>query len=127
IPYDFSDLVFRVDGRLDGGWGFEVSSIAERDHVRGDIPGLIRDNRGRWGNRAGRVSLLFPVGRWQGSLTAGQTLFGTRIRREAQTGSLGGERTISLPSLRNSVQHQTLGVQLQSGDDEAPRWAAGVQ
>ncbi len=130
VPYDFSDLIFRVDGSAGDGWGFSVSSILERDHLRGDIPGIVRGNQGRWGNRAGRVTLKTPLRALglpplQARVTTGQTLFGTRL--EADSIELGADRSARLPALSNDVQHQVFGIQVQPEGRDSLRWAVGYQ
>src|SRR5690606_27365187 len=61
IPYDFADVVGRADGRL-GRFEYSASGILERDNLRGDLPGVLRANRGRWGNRAGQARIGVPRG-----------------------------------------------------------------
>lgn len=130
IPYDFSDLVFRVDGETEAGWDFVVSSILEWDHLRGDIPGIVRGNRGRWGNRAGQVTLRTPVrdlgfGPVRASFGAGQTLFGTHLTMDSLRTEFGG--SLQLPDLDNHVQHQVLSARIQPVGRDSLAWAVGYE
>jgi hypothetical protein len=132
VPYDFADLVGRVDGEIGGGWSYEASGIVEHDDLRGDLPGLITGNEARWGNRAGQVSIVAPLAlhRWGvgreaigARLSVGETRFGTRL--SVQDGAQpGAGRT--LPALRNAIRHQQMGVTFSPANGD-PRWQGGYQ
>ncbi|HUE96910.1 MAG TPA: carboxypeptidase regulatory-like domain-containing protein [Longimicrobiaceae bacterium] len=109
IPYDFTDVAGRVDVRLGGGWQLEASSIFEYDHLRGDIPGLLEGNRGRWGNRLARVALIGPVGPLRAKVTAGGTDFSTLIFERAESPGT----TPTLPTLENGIRHRMLAFEVE--------------
>lgn len=123
IPYDFSDLVGRVDVRGPAGLEVGVSGIVEWDRLRGDVPGLLRGNRGRWGNRAGRVGAELPVGPVAVEVFGGGTRFGTRMLEEPPDTLADGEVTI--PGLENSIDHDRVGVVL--GPRDEGRWRLGFE
>jgi hypothetical protein len=136
VPYDFSDLVGRVDGRFGDGWGFEASTLLEQDHLRGDIDGLIMGNEAEWGNQVGQVTLIAPLpvhrlgierlsGRWQARITYGETRFGTRLDAfETDSERQGALRT--LPPLENAIHHRQLGITVEPYGS-APSWSLGYQ
>ena len=126
IPYDFSDVVARLDGRLLGQWGFEASTILEYDRVRGDLPGLVEGNRGQWGNRAGRLSLSGPLGPLRAQVTVGATDFSTRILgREPSAGDDGS----TIPALSNAIRHRSIALEVEPNvyGAEGRLWAAGLR
>ncbi|MEX2582454.1 MAG: TonB-dependent receptor plug domain-containing protein, partial [Gemmatimonadota bacterium] len=126
IAYDFSDVAARLDGELGNGWRYEASGILERDHLRGDIPGLLRGNRGRWGNQAGRITLEAPFGPLLARATVGGTNFSTFIVEED---AVEGWRGATLPTLENAIAHRTLALEVQPMAREGSErpWAAGLQ
>src|SRR5690606_8543440 len=77
IPYDFADVIGRVDIPLFAGAAIEASGVAESDRLRGDIPDLLERNTAAWGNRAGRVSLHVLLPFAVVTATAGGTRFST--------------------------------------------------
>jgi hypothetical protein len=129
IPYDFSDLVARVDGRIGDGWGYSASGILERDRLRGDVPGILRDNQGEWGNRAGQVSVHFPLGPLQGRLSAGETRFQTAILEKlSERRSRERRSDPTLPALETTIQHQVLSVEIEPAQRAATHhWALGAK
>lgn len=125
IPYDFTDIVARVDAPLGGGWGIEASSILEYDHLRGDIPGLLEGNRGRWGNRAARVTAGGPVGPVTTRLTLGGTDFSTLIfEKEADSGT----PIATLPTLENGIEHRSMTIEIEPATASGSQrdWALGA-
>jgi len=64
IPYAFHDLATRVDVPVGRRSILQASGLWEQDVIRGDLPGLLKGNRGHWGNALGRLSLVSPLGRW---------------------------------------------------------------
>lgn len=128
IPYDFSDLVVRLDGRLGGDWSYSASGIVERDHLRGDIAGLVRRNRGEWGNRSGQVSFSMPAGPLKLRVGAGETRFGAEIRERPGRGA-AEFREPTIPPLETLIAHQRLTVEAgpRSGSDAQDRWSLGYE
>jgi hypothetical protein len=63
MPYDFADVTARLTSSS-GPFRVEASGLNERDRLRGDIPGLLVGNTGRWGNRWGRSRPGLRPGRW---------------------------------------------------------------
>lgn len=126
IPYDFSDVSGSVNVPLYGGWTAEGSAILEYDHLRGDISGLLEGNRGRWGNRAGRIGIEGPVGPVNARISAGGTDFSTLIFEREAPGSVGES---TLPALENAIEHRTLSLEIGPGGREGGlgSWAAGIQ
>lgn len=132
VPYDFSDVIGRVDGEIGGGWGYEASGIVEYDDLRGDLPGLITGNKARWGNRAGQITLKAPLAvhrlgwpgqSWEARLSMGETRFGTRL--EVIEGREGGPLR-TLPTLRNAIRHQQLSLEVAPAGSGGS-WSAGYQ
>lgn len=125
VPYDFSDIVARADHDLGGTWSIEASGILELDHIRGDIEGLLRGNRGHWGNRAGRVTLARDIAGIRVAGTAGRTDFSTKI---FETTSASASRPPTIPMQENGIAHRlfSLDFEPRRGADSR-RWAAGIQ
>lgn len=125
VPYDFADVVGRVDGELGEGWKFEASGIVEYDHLRGEIPGLLEGNRGRWGNQAGRVTLQVPLGPVHARVTSGVTHFSTVVREEEELLT----RPVTLAGLRNAIEHRSLDLELSpsASAEGGGAWSAGIQ
>jgi hypothetical protein len=125
IPYDFTDAIARVEGDFGRGWRGEASTILEYDFLRGDIPGLLQGNRGRWGNRAARVTMAGPAGPVQLRATAGGTAFSTLIF-EMPTSE---QRGSTLPTLENVIRHRTLSVEVEprTRSGRIRKWAVGYQ
>lgn len=127
IPYDFTDVAGRVDAELGRGWQAEASSIFEYDHLRGDIPGFLEGNRGRWGNRLARVTVGGPLGPFLTRATAGGTDFSTLIF-DKETGRQSDVAT--LPSLENAIRHRTVAFEIEPRRDARTGqrgWAVGAQ
>jgi hypothetical protein len=126
IPYDFSDVVGRTDGRL-GRFEYSASGILERDHLRGGIPGILQGNRGRWGNRSGRVSVGVPLGPLRLRLGAGETRFRASVLRDERARLRGQEPT--LPPLESVIRHRALSLELSPDPRSgwAPNWTVGFE
>ncbi|MGH7458542.1 MAG: TonB-dependent receptor [Longimicrobiaceae bacterium] len=129
IPYDFADVVARVDQRVWWDQTLEVSGIWEEDRVRGDLPELLLGNRAGWGNRAGRVTLSGPLG-WglKARHTVGVSDFFAQV--SPQTGSEGGVQVVPTePTLRHGIRYLSAGTEIGpvSTAEGAPEWSAGVQ
>lgn len=109
VPYDFTDITARADADLGGDWSVTGSGFLEYDNLRGDIPGLLEGNRGKWGNRAGRLSVEGPMGPFRASLTGGMTRFGTLIfDRQVEKVT----EDVTLPTLENAILNRRLGVEI---------------
>ena len=126
IPYDFSDVIGRVDGRA-GAWEYAASGILERDHLRGGIPGLLQGNRGRWGNRSGQLSVGIPLGPLQMRVGGGETRFRASILRDERARLRGDDPT--LPPLESLIRHRSVSVEVAPapGSGLAPNWSFGFQ
>lgn len=123
IPYDFTDVVGRADLELGAGWRLASSAFFEYDHLRGDIPGLLEGNRGRWGNRAGRISLDGPLGPLRANVTTGRTDFTTLIfEREDAISS----PEVTLPALENGIEHRSVSVEIEPASGQGS-WSVGAQ
>lgn len=128
IPYNFSDVIGRVDAQLPGGWELEASTIQEHDRLRGNLPNLVVGNRAGWGNRSGQVTLRRELARGtELRLSGGRTLFGTQIHDtdapdEALRADVGALRrdTRKLPALENTIRHDR--VELALRRDRGTRW-----
>ena len=64
IPYAFHDLATRVDVPVGRRSVLQASGLWEQDVIRGDLPRILKGNRGHWGNALGRLSLVSPLGSW---------------------------------------------------------------
>lgn len=126
IPYDFADVVGKVDGRVNG-FDYSATGIFERDRLRGGIHGILQANRGRWGNRSGRVTVGVPLGPLRLGLGLGETRFRASILRDERARLEGDEPT--LPPLESLIRHRSLSVQLSpaSSSGAAPNWALGFE
>ncbi len=80
IPYAFLDLAGRVDAPLPGGARLEASTLWERDDVWGTVPDLLSNNRGRWGNVLGQVTVGMRHGSIYGRHSVGVSRFGAAIQ-----------------------------------------------
>ncbi len=138
VPYDFSDVMARVDLPLGHGWEMTASGLREEDRLRGDVPGVF-GNEARRGNDSGRLSLRVPLGPLESSVSWGGTEASTRVWVRTEDGGLVGSGTeaqegaplvaATLPALRNRIRHSQLGFRLGSrGGVSGPvTWAAGIQ
>ncbi len=64
IPYAFHDLATRLDLPAVGRGVLQASALWEQDAIGGDVPGVLKGNRGGWGNALARLSLVAPLGGW---------------------------------------------------------------
>jgi vitamin B12 transporter len=130
IPYDFSDLVARVEGDAGKGWRYNASTIIEQDRLRGGVAGLLQGNHGRWGNRAGQLSVTVPLGSVAAKVSAGETHFRAAILEQDSLtrprARPGNEPT--LPPLESTIRHRLLALELgPAGDDPLRGWGLGYQ
>ncbi|MEX0911821.1 MAG: carboxypeptidase regulatory-like domain-containing protein, partial [Gemmatimonadota bacterium] len=119
VPYDFSDIIGRVDVPLVFGASVEASVIAESDRLRGDIPDFLEGNTARWGNRAQRATLRVPVGPLDFSATIGETRFSTLVTEERRYLPID-EDAATLPALDSRINHQRSSFRLDYGQPAAP-------
>lgn len=126
IPYDFADVTGRVDLQL-GPLAIEASALNERDRLRGDIPGLLVGNTGRWGNRVNQLTLRLPVGPVELSANTGATRFATIVNERWRAPRTAGPDEVTLPTLESGIDHDRTGVRLASrpGLTGRVQWAAG--
>lgn len=136
IPYDFSDLSGRVDLPVFSGVRLEASGLAEHDRLRGDIPGMLERNHGRWGNRAGRVTLAALLGGVELQATVGATRFATMLYedtlRSPEDARFADPEEFTrgpatLATLESEIDHDLLAVRLAPvAPGGRVRWAAGA-
>lgn len=138
VPYDFSDLMARIDLPLGRGWEVTASGLREEDRLRGDVPGVF-GNEARRGNDSGRLSFRVPLGPLESSVSWGGTDATTRVWVRTVDGGLVGSGSeaqeggplvaATLPALRNRIRHSQLGFRLGSpaGAAGAFTWSAGIQ
>lgn len=127
IPYDFADVTARVDLQL-GPLAVEASGLNERDRLRGDIPGLLVGNTGRWGNRVGQVTVRLPVGPVELSGHTGATRFATVVNERFRApGTAARSDEVTLPTLESGIDHDRTGLRLASrpGANGRLQWALG--
>lgn len=125
VPYDFSDVVARVDGRI-GGIDYEASGLLEQDHLRGRIPGVLRGNRGQWGNRAASVGVGVPLGPLRVRARVGETRFGASVLRDERVQTRADVPT--LPPLESEIRHRAARVEVAPDvpDGAVPAWSVGM-
>lgn len=123
IPYDFSDVTARVEMSVGRGWSLQSSALIEYDHLRGDITGFLEGNRGRWGNRAMRLTAAGPIGPVTARVTAGGTDFATSIVER----DLAQADASTLPTLENGIRHRSLRLEVEptSPVNGIANWALG--
>jgi hypothetical protein len=128
VPYDFADVTARVDVRL-GPATLEASGLNERDRLRGDIPGLLIGNTGRWGNRLGQLTLRVPIGPVEVSAYTGATRFATIVDEKWRAPGIrsASDDEVSLPALESGIDHDRSGVRVGSAAHRGDRfqWALG--
>lgn len=124
IPYAFHDLTGRLDADLGRGWGLEASSLWSQDGLRGGVPDVLRDTRGRWGNLLGRLSVFTPPGRHRARLTVGMSRFDGRLDPTPPT--VTTDDSPAHAATRNTVLVGMLGVEITPTDGGVqPLWAVG--
>ncbi len=130
VPYDFADITGRVDLDL-GPVKVEASGLREMDRLRGDIPGLLVNNDGHWGNRMGRVTVRLPLPWFELSATRGAARFATVVDEKWRaTPAVGlADDAVTLPALENGIDHDLVSVELASGIAWSPRfrWVLGYE
>jgi hypothetical protein len=128
VPYDFADVTARVDVRF-GPATLEASGLNERDRLRGDIPGLLVGNTGRWGNRLGQVTLHVPVGPIEMRAHTGMTRYATIIDetwRASPEARVASADASSLPALESGIDHDRTGFQVRSAPGRFGRFDLGA-
>ncbi len=127
IPYAFFDLTGRFDTDLGHGFGLEASGLLEQDHVSDEVRGLLDRTEGRWGNHAGRVSFLAPLGHWHTRTTFGISDFTGDVAPKLAAQPLQDALPVH-PPMQNGVREVLLSSSLTPhGDVAAPTWSAGIQ
>jgi hypothetical protein len=129
VPYDFADITARVDLEL-GPLHLEASSLSERDRLRGDIPGLLVGNTGRWGNQVRQATARLPLGPVELSAFTGGTRFATIVSERWRAEHLDpGSDEVMLPGLESGIDHDRSGVRIGSGREAgtAFQWALGYE
>jgi hypothetical protein len=132
MPYDFADVTARLDLAL-GPFRVEASGLNERDRLRGDIPGLLVGNSGRWGNQVGQVTARLAAGPLEFSGMTGKTRYVTLVHENWGArrvgGAAAGSEEVTLPSLESGIDHHRSGVQVESmpGRFGRFRWGLGYE
>jgi hypothetical protein len=130
VPYDFADVTTRLDVRI-GPVSLEASGLNERDRLRGDIPGLLVGNTGRWGNRVGQVTARVAVGPLEVSATTGATRFATVVHETWRARRFGatGDDEVTLPTLESGIDHDRSGIRVGTAAAAAGwlQWALGYE
>ncbi len=111
IPYDFSDLMGRVDIPLWWGSSVEASGLLESDRLRGDVPNILVKNTADWGNRVGRITLKAPLGPMLLSATVGGTRFSTNVERNRGFGP-DDEEVPTLSEMTSSIEHDRIAIRM---------------
>jgi hypothetical protein len=130
IPFAFYDLTGRFDADLGRGFGLEASGLWEEDGVHGEVPNLLSDTRGHWGNGVGRLSLLMPLGSLRVRHTVGASSFtGTTSRlRPVVTGDTTGLFVPTHAPMQNGVSVVSVGTEVSPANASAgPSWAVGAR
>lgn len=78
LPYVFHDLAGRVDLQLGARAKTEVSGLWEQDRIQGDVEDVLERTNARWGNQAGRATLIAALGGIELSHTLGASRFSAR-------------------------------------------------
>jgi hypothetical protein len=113
LPYSFSDLTARFDLQLGEGRAVETSALYEHDHIDGTLPDILHRTRATWGNGAGRITYVAPLGQLQTRTTLGVSRYGSRVREaepdpEAEDGMSAAQAGPS----DNRLLHLSLGSEL---------------
>jgi hypothetical protein len=126
VPYDFADLIGRVDIPVYRGLVLEASGLVESDRLRGDIPDLIEKNRADWGNSAGRLTLLLPLGPVRLAATTGGTRFASRVDEIPGPASADPP---TLSAMESIIKHDRTSLRIEGAADraESTPWAFGVE
>ncbi len=128
IPYAFFDLTGRLDADLGGGVALEASGVWAEDDIRGDVRDLLRQTSGRWGNRAGRVTLATPLGGVRVRHTAGISDFAGRLNAQQLDVSAPIRETPIHGPTRNALRVLSFAQELAPADAASrPTWSAGLQ
>lgn len=124
-PYAFSDVVARIDYRLDAERALEASGLWSSDRVTGDVPDLLHGNRARWGNVAARLTLHAPIAGRRARHSLGVSRYGILIRERTPDPILEDRfNAPQHPPADQSVVHlQAMGEV--EAPDGAPRWSVG--
>ena len=78
LPYVFYDITGRIDLQLGERARIEVSGLAEQDRIKGDVENILERTNARWGNQAGRATLVTNIGGSEVSHTIGASRFSAR-------------------------------------------------
>jgi Carboxypeptidase regulatory-like domain/TonB dependent receptor-like, beta-barrel len=126
VPYAFADVVGRFDWALGPGRSLELSGLWQEDRLRGDIPEVLRGNRGVAGNRMGRATLVTRVGAVDVRSTVGTSVSALGVDTLEQV--FGGDTPPDLPATNASHRYSTVKIELApAGRSVRPSWNAGVE
>jgi hypothetical protein len=127
IPYAFHDLASRLDVPVGERSAVEVSGLWAEDALRGDVRDLLQQNRGRWGNLMGRVSLVTPVGSAQMRHSVGASRFAMHLRLLPDSGRLSTDTTASHEPVDNRLSYVTVGGDVAPSAPGRLAWRAGYE
>ncbi|MBI4420395.1 MAG: TonB-dependent receptor [Gemmatimonadetes bacterium] len=136
VPYAFLDLAARADLRFGERTSLEASGLWAEDDVRGTVRRLLRETRGRWGNRLGRVTLAHGMGGLRVRASAGLSRFEGALnpprratgRGFAEAALAGSDSVPKHDSTFNGLTVAIAGIEVTPVTGWAARsWAAGLQ
>jgi len=112
VPYDFADLVGRIDVPLVAGMSVHASTLLESDRLRGDVVDLLDRNTADWGNRLGRVTARADLGPAVLSATVGKTRFASEVEEETGFG-VDDPNVPTLSAMRTSIDHGKRSIRIE--------------
>ncbi|HEX2091821.1 MAG TPA: TonB-dependent receptor, partial [Longimicrobiaceae bacterium] len=138
VPYAFSDVVGRFDLHLGEGWKLEASGLRGSDRLDGTVDEVVEASRARWGNHAGRITLVAPFRGGRARHTVGGSRFAARadvdglppeLLHPAYGRPVNREDTYRAQPLRSSVSYSYLEGAWEAAPDSAgiTRWSAGYR
>jgi hypothetical protein len=128
IPYSFLDGAARVTLPLGRAAIVDASGLFAWDYLRGDVRRLIRDSRGSWGNAAGRVSVVAPLGDLLTRTTIGASRFRGQLERLVTAGSPLPDSAPVHSRTDNRLDYTKVETSIEpakTGDRTG--WSAGIQ
>jgi hypothetical protein len=123
LPYAFHDVAARVDIPL-GAAALEASGLWEEDRLFGDVVDILEGTSARWGNAAGRVTLVVP---WAGTIVR-HTLGASRYAAHTWPAGLPERGEVpewAEPPSDNRVLHVRWSGAIEPDGDAVAAWRAG--
>jgi hypothetical protein len=124
VPYAFHDVAARVDLPVGARAVLQVSTLWEQDVLRGNLPNILKGNRGRWGNALGRVSLVTSVGGWSVRQSVGASRLATHLSLVI------GDTTTDVPShepVDNTITYLSASGEIAPAATSGGAWRAGYE